>query len=71
MNPPTRNRKEDKVTPTEENEGNETHRPGGMDGIDDEPVRESDDDDAPGGMTGIPPDPEDDRRKKSRQGDGG
>jgi hypothetical protein len=34
------------------------HGPGGMDAIDDEPVRAPDDDDAPGGMTGIP-DPED------------
>ena len=30
------------------------HGPGGMDGIEDEPVRAPDDDDAPGGMTGIP-----------------
>ncbi|MDP9257383.1 MAG: ATP-binding protein [Actinomycetota bacterium] len=37
-----------------------SHGPGGMDAIDEEPVREPDDDDAPGGMTGIP-DPEDDR----------
>jgi hypothetical protein len=33
--------------------------PGGMDAIDDEPVRAPDDEDAPGGMTGIP-DPDDD-----------
>jgi hypothetical protein len=37
----------------------EPHGPGGMDGIEDEPVRAPDDDDAPGGMTGIP-DPDDD-----------
>ena len=34
------------------------HGPGGMDGIEDEPVRAPDDEDAPGGMTGIP-DPDD------------
>jgi hypothetical protein len=33
------------------------HGPGGMDAIEDDPVRAPDDDDAPGGMTGIP-DPE-------------
>jgi hypothetical protein len=57
------------MTPTEGNEGTETHGPGGMDGIDDEPVREPTGDDAPGGMTGIPPDPEDDRGKQSRHDD--
>ena len=35
------------------------HGPGGMDAIEDEPVRAPDDDVAPGGMTGIP-DPDDD-----------
>ena len=35
------------------------HGPGGMDAIEEEPVRAPDDDDAPGGMTGIP-DPDDD-----------
>jgi len=52
-------------------EGNEPHGPGGMDGIEDEPVREPADDDAPGGMTGIPLDPEGDRGKQSPHDDGG
>jgi hypothetical protein len=30
------------------------HGPGGMDAIDEEPIRAPNDDDAPGGMTGIP-----------------
>ena len=45
------------MTPSED----EMPRPGGMDAIDDEPVRTPEDDDAPGGMTGIP-NPEDDDR---------
>lgn len=57
------------MTPTEGNEGAEAHGPGGMDGIDDEPVREPANDDAPGGMTGITPDDEDDSGKQSRGND--
>jgi hypothetical protein len=40
-------------------EDDEPHGPGGMDAIDEEPVRAPDDEEAPGGMTGIP-DPDDD-----------
>ena len=35
-------------------EDDEAHGPGGMDGIDEEPIRAPDDEDGPGGMTGIP-----------------
>ena len=42
-----------RARPADEDDG-----PGGMDAIDDEPVRAPDDEDAPGGMTGIP-DPDD------------
>jgi len=46
------------VTPGEAPRDAQEHGRGGMDAIEEAPVREPDDDDAPGGMTGIP-DPED------------
>ncbi len=57
------------MDPMTTGEENETHGPGGMDGIDDEPVRAPEDDDAPGGMTGIP-EPEDDPKTKRRHSRG-
>jgi hypothetical protein len=43
------------MTPSEGNAGNEPHGPGGMDGMEDEPVREPADDDGPRRDDGHPP----------------
>jgi hypothetical protein len=51
LRPPTDDAQEQREAPE--------HGPGGMDAIDDDPVRAPEDDDAPGGMTGIP-DPQND-----------